>query len=159
MNTILHSRLAAKLMPWLILRHALLRGAVVMGVRVIVLDGDRVFLVRHSYVPGWHFPGGGVERGETIRAAAIREVREEAGLEVSGDLRLLGVYLNGALFNRNHVAVFVAREFSRLATPRPDWEIEASGFFPLADLPQETTPGTRARLAEALHGAPLSETW
>src|SRR5207247_6308242 len=44
-----------------------------IGVRGVVLDGSgRVFLVKHSYVEGWHFPGGGGEPGETLRGAVER---------------------------------------------------------------------------------------
>ena len=150
----------AGLVQWLNLRLALLRQSVIMGVRVVVLDGaGRVFLVRHSYVPGWHFPGGGVEKRETCRMAAIREVREEAGRTLRGDVALLGLYLNRAMADRNHVAVFVARSFDRIAEPEPDWEIVERGFFPLDALPEGTTAGTRARLAELAGDAARSETW
>ena len=38
-----------------------------LGARAVVLDGDNhVFLIKHSYVTGWHLPGGGVETGETF---------------------------------------------------------------------------------------------
>ena len=54
-----------------------------LGVRGVVLDGgNRVFLVKHSYVAGWHLPGGGVEVGETFRAALQREFAEELGVTV-----------------------------------------------------------------------------
>ncbi len=153
-------RLPERAMHWLILRHALLRHAVVMGVRMVVIDsGGQVLLVRHSYLPGWHLPGGGCEIGETVRAAAIREVREEAGLAISGEPALLGIYLNRALGNRNHVAVFVTRDFVVIPDAPRDWEIIERGFFAPAALPEATTPGTRARLAEALDGVRPRETW
>jgi 8-oxo-dGTP pyrophosphatase MutT (NUDIX family) len=57
-----------------------------LGVRAVVLDDDnRVFLVKHSYVTGWHLPGGGVEVGETFRDALQRELAEEAAIELSGE--------------------------------------------------------------------------
>jgi 8-oxo-dGTP diphosphatase len=59
---------------------------------VIALPGDRVVLVERRYPPpGWAIPGGFVDAGETVEAAAVREAREETGLEVTL-LDLLGVY-------------------------------------------------------------------
>ncbi len=57
-----------------------------VGVGVVVCKGDQVLLVRRAKAPRrgqWSLPGGAQKLGETVRQAAIREVREETGLEVA----------------------------------------------------------------------------
>src|SRR4051812_28228293 len=66
-----------------------------LGVRGIVLDPEsRVFLVQHSYVSGWHLPGGGVETGETFAEALRRELMEEGRIELLSEPGLHGVFFN-----------------------------------------------------------------
>ena len=131
-----------------------------LGVRAMVLDGEgRVFLVKHSYVDGWQFPGGGVEAGETLLEALTRELREEGNIELTGRPEWHGVFLHPLYSRRDHVAVYVVRAFRQTAQPVPNREIAAHGFFPIAALPPDTTAGTRARIAEALNGRPLTERW
>lgn len=131
-----------------------------LGVRAVVIDPQgRVFLVKHSYVSGWHLPGGGVETGETIETALARELVEEGGITATGKPALHGIYFNGSISRRDHVALFVLRDFVQQGGPRHPREIIDHGFFAPGALPEGTTRGTRARLAEVLEGAPPSEHW
>src|ERR1041385_97579 len=131
-----------------------------LGVRGLVLDGDnRVFLVRHSYVSGWHLPGGGVEVGETFRDALERELMEEGAIELSGEPVLHGLFLNSHASRRDHVAVYVVREFRQAIMPEPNREIIACGFFNPDDPPADTTEGTRLRIAEVLNDRQKIATW
>ncbi len=126
----------------------------------MVLDGQsRVFLIRHTYVPGWHLPGGGVETGETALDALTRELREEACIAIDETPVLAGVFFNRKISRRDHVLVYVIRRFTVLEEKRPDREIAEAGFFPVDRLPEGTTEATRRRLAEILEGQPLSPNW
>jgi ADP-ribose pyrophosphatase YjhB (NUDIX family) len=131
-----------------------------LGVRALVIDGEnRIFLVKHSYVNGWHLPGGGVETGETVIDALIRELAEEGNIEPTAIPILHGVFFNDRVSRRDHVVVFVLRDFRQTAVPVPGHEIVAHGFFPLGDLPGDTAASSRARIFEVISGGPVSERW
>ncbi len=131
-----------------------------LGVRAVVLDGDnRVFLVKHSYVTGWHLPGGGVEVGETFCDALRRELAEEGRIELSGEPVLHGLFFNSHVSRRDHVAVYLVRHFRQDRLPEPNREIVACGFFAAGALPADTTEGTRLRISEVLEGRAPMVTW
>jgi len=68
--------------------------APLIGVGAIIIEGDRVVLVKRGHPPllgEWSIPGGVLEIGELVSAAAVREAREETGLIVEPG-ELLGVY-------------------------------------------------------------------
>lgn len=131
-----------------------------LGVRAVVLDREnRVFLVRHAYVSGWHLPGGGVEVGESLGEALKRELMEEGRIELSAPLVLHGLFFNSHVSPRDHVAVYVVRQFRQDRLPEPNREIAACGFFAPGALPEGTTRGTRQRIAEVLEGRPPTPTW
>ena len=131
-----------------------------LGVRGVVLDHvGQVFLVRHTYAPGWHFPGGGVEVDETSLSALTRELAEEARVEIAGAPVLHGIFLNRAASRRDHVLAYVVRDFRVIEPKRSDGEIAEAGFFPLDRLPEGTTRATRARLDEILSGRAPPPVW
>jgi ADP-ribose pyrophosphatase YjhB (NUDIX family) len=131
-----------------------------LGVRAVVIDGQgRVFLVRHSYVAGWHLPGGGVETGETLMAALSRELVEEGNIALAEPPMLHGIFFNSRVSRRDHVAVFIVRAFRQERPPQPNHEVVEHGFFHPDRLPPDTTPGTRRRIAEVLEGAAVAERW
>ena len=131
-----------------------------LGVRAMLIEDERVLLVKHTYVPGWYCPGGGVEPGESFREALVREMREEAGASLTGPEQLFGLYRNGAADPRDHVALYVCRAFERDAAFRaPTAEILALDFFPLSALPENVSRGTLARIREVHFGETPSADW
>ncbi|MBF2715338.1 NUDIX domain-containing protein [Agrobacterium vitis] len=137
---------------------AITRG-MTLGVRAACFDDQgRIFLVRHTYLPGWYMPGGGVERGETASQALQKELREEGNLVMTAPPVLLQSYLNRTASRRDHVLFY--RTLVRQTAPRlPDREIAESGFFALDALPEGITPATRRRLAELVTDGPYADLW
>jgi len=137
-----------------------LTRSLTMGVQGVVLDhAGSVLLVRHGYRPGWHFPGGGVEKGETVREALARELDEEVGVAILSPPQLLGVYAHFDAFPGDHIALFAIRNWRQVRVPSPSAEIAEQRFFPLSCLPQDTTGGTRRRLAEIAGATAASDHW
>ena len=131
-----------------------------LGVRGMAIDPEgRIFLVKHSYVPGWHLPGGGVEPGETMLCALGREMMEEGHIEIGAEPALFSMYFNARVSSRDHVGLYVIRDFRQTSVPQPNAEIVAHGFFARDQLPADATPATRTRIVEVLDGVPRSEHW
>lgn len=131
-----------------------------LGVRAMLLKDGKIVLVRHSYVPGWYLPGGGLDAGESFAEALAREIEEEAGARLTGAAQLFGLYRNGRVDRRDHVALFVCRDWESVAARKiPNLEIAALGRFRPDALPEGTTAATRARIREVLAGEPASVDW
>ena len=119
-----------------------------LGVRALVIDGEgRIFLVKHSYVSGWHLPGGGVEAGETwprrSRASCARRAISSSPSRRACTACSSTIAIPGATMWRCSWCA----DFRQTAAPVPDHEIVAHGFFAVDELPDDTTAGTRARIA------------
>lgn len=154
----LKRRLYRWLLPAYRVSMRMVRGLTV-GVRVMVFDSQgRVLLIEHSYIPGWHMPGGGLERGESAEEAAIRELEEEAGIRATGRLTLVSVHDNRATFRGDHVLIFRLEEWIAVE-PTSRGEILRREWFDPRDLPDGVTAGTRRRLSEALDGTPPHLLW
>jgi 8-oxo-dGTP diphosphatase len=101
---------------------------------VIIEIGGRIVLIeRKNYPPGFAIPGGFVDVGETVEAAAIREMREETGLDVEL-LDLLGIYSRPDRDPRGHTisVVYVGRAQGK---PRGDDDAKSADLFSLDALP------------------------
>lgn len=131
-----------------------------MGAQGVVLDDQsRVLLIRHTYRPGWHFPGGGVEKNETVETALYRELDEEAGIICNGRPQLFGLYANFNAFPSDHIALFIVRAWSQPVVPPPNREIAEQTFAARNNLPSGTIEPVRRRLSEILDGSPRQESW
>ncbi|MCB9746054.1 MAG: NUDIX domain-containing protein [Alphaproteobacteria bacterium] len=117
-----------------------------VGARAIpVREDGALCMVRHSYLQGWFFPGGGVDGGETPEQAAVRELAEETGLRPTGPARFVALHSAFRYGMSDHVAVYAVPVAGE---PRVDgWEIVEAGFFPEDALPEALSPSTREQLA------------
>ena len=144
--------MAARRLYWWVAR------PITRGVRAIVITRDGGFvLVRHTYDPFWHLPGGAVYRSEQPEAALRRELQEELHLNDVGEVVLMGVYTSTAEYKRDEISVFEVRASEH--TPVSNLEISTSQAFAADALPAEVSPATRRRVLEYLGHQPQSERW
>ena len=97
----------------------------------------------------------------TMSAEKVRAIlgRTSGMIELLAEPALHGLFFNSHVSRRDHVAVYVVREFRQNRLPQPNHEISACGFFAVDALPADTTEGTRRRIAEVVHGQKPVATW
>ncbi len=156
-----HHSLAFRLRRWLFQRYFRVTRCLTLGVRVLLTDeAGRVLLVRHTYMPGWALPGGGVEKLETAEDTVRHELMDEAAIRLKERPRLFGIYANHDWFPNDHVLLYVVEPGAYERLPwKPSREIAEMGFFSPDALPEETTAGTRRRIKEVMEGHPPAERW
>jgi ADP-ribose pyrophosphatase YjhB (NUDIX family) len=127
------------------------------GVAAVIITADGVLLQRRDDNRMWGLPGGSVDPGESVRAAVIREVLEETGLDVE-PVRLVGVYSDPANHQVVHypngdVTHYVSTVFEcvirggTLTTCEESLELT---FFPPDALPPDVMAISRIRIHDAL---------
>jgi ADP-ribose pyrophosphatase YjhB (NUDIX family) len=106
-----------------------------LGVCVVIIDNQgKIVLTKRNDLPVWCLPGGHVEDGESFVEAAIREAKEETGLEIRIS-RLVGIYSRPNWFDGNHEIVFAAQPIGGQLQVDNTETVEI-GFFDLSALPQ-----------------------
>lgn len=122
-----------------------------LGAEAVVISDGKVLLVKKKDLQVWALPGGQVDPGETVAQAAIRETREEAGIEVSLT-RLVGVYSSPKWRNGgHHSVVFSATPVGGELRPQPE-EVSDLGYFSPDDFPEILVWWNRRCIADALDG-------
>src|SRR5215472_6039851 len=135
-----------------------LLSPVVFGVCAIAQDSDgRILLVKHTYQPGWLFPGGGVGRGEAPEQALARELKEEVGFLRGSEPEFVRLYTRRAGWVTNVVVLYRLRDVE--IDFKPNLEIKEAAFFAPNALPAGTPSTVRRRVAELLNGTPPSPYW
>ena len=133
--------------------------AIKLGVGVAIRDAaGRLLLEQRSDNGRWGLPGGRIEPGESVRDAAVREVREETGLVVE-ITRLVGVYSDPAAgriiaypeATVHSIDILVEAEVVDGRLERSA-ESLALGFFDVAALPSDLQPSFRSLLPDLLRG-------
>lgn len=120
------------------------------GVRVLIVCKNEVLLVRHWYNSLWVMPGGGIHTYEIAEQAAIREIKEEVGLNINQLDYLLGLYENKKEGKNDMVHCFVVELEHRLEIPKRRFNIEIadSAWFDINVLPTSTSRATIERIEE-----------
>lgn len=128
-----------------------------IGVRMLLVKDDQVLLVKHTYQPGWYTIGGGVEHQETPRVAIERELLEEVGVTLLAPPKLFAVYYSYHEKHDNYVMFYIGHEHTQTEVYSP--EIAESQWFPITQLPEDTTPATRRRIEEYLGTREITDYW
>lgn len=124
-----------------------------IGVNTIVFDKirKRILLVKRRDIPVWVLPGGGVERGESPKKAAIRETFEESGLLIK-DPKLVGVFTKLKSSSSHKTLVYLAQQTS--GKPQTGNESSEVAFWRIASLPPTLPWYLKARITTIMDSLP-----
>ena len=121
-----------------------------VAVNVAVIQDGKILLTKREDFETWCLPSGGVEAGESLAEAAIRETKEETGIDVELT-RLVGVYSRLGGIPDLHAVLYEAKPIGGEIRLQPGETIEVE-YFPFDTLPDEITFGHIKRIADAIDG-------
>lgn len=128
-----------------------------LGAGVIIVESGKVLLTKREDFEVWCLPGGRVDVGESLAETAVREAREETGLEVELT-RLVGAYSEIGSWNDWHFVSFAARVVGGILQTQVDEVLDIRYFSPDA-LPDDMYWWHRCHVADCFSGAGGSVAW
>lgn len=121
-----------------------------LAVNVAVIHENKILLTQRDDFETWILPSGGVEDGESIAQAAIRETKEETGLDVELT-RLVGVYSRLSNMSPGYMVLFAARPIGGEIKCQ-EGETIAVKWFDFDDIPSPLSEGHKRRIEDAISG-------
>ncbi len=129
------------------------------GVNIFIRNEDKVLLIHRTDFDIWALPGGGIDHGESVEEAAVRETLEETGLNVSIE-KLIGVYSIPKWRSGGDHCVFLECSVISGTIVRQSDETRDCRYFPIANLPAAIWPSHMVMLDDGIqhYNSPLSRT-
>jgi ADP-ribose pyrophosphatase YjhB (NUDIX family) len=121
-----------------------------VAVNVAVIHEGKILLTKRDDFHVWCLPGGGVEEGESLAEAAIRETKEETGIDVELT-RLVGVYSRLGGLPDGHAVLYEAKPIGGELTSQPGETIDVR-YFAFHEIPNEIAFAHKQRIAAAMNG-------
>jgi ADP-ribose pyrophosphatase YjhB (NUDIX family) len=122
-----------------------------LAVNVAVIQDGKILLTKREDFETWILPSGGVEEGESLAQAAIRETKEETGLDVQLT-RLVGIYTRLGSWSPGYMVLFAAKPVGG-AIQCQEGETIAVEWFAFEELPGPLSLGHKRRIKDAMEGA------
>ena len=121
-----------------------------VAVNVAVIHEGKILLTKREDFEVWCLPSGGVEEGESLAEAAIRETKEESGIDVEL-VRLVGVYSRLGGMSDVHAVLYAGKPIGGELRTQPGETIDVA-YFPFDQLPEDISFGHKKRILDAIHG-------
>jgi ADP-ribose pyrophosphatase YjhB (NUDIX family) len=119
-------------------------------VNVAVIQDGKILLTQREDFETWCLPSGGVEEGEDLAQAAIRETKEETGLDVQLT-RVVGIYSRTGSWSPGYIVLFAAKPVGGELKCQ-EGETVAVDWFAFDDLPGPLSMGHKRRIKDAIEG-------